>query len=578
MKRVSYWILHVPHTLRALVRADAIWLTVVAALVGCASGLSVAAMDRATCFVRRLLFGLSAHEPLSIRADVSAHRVILALVLGGAAVGLLNAIFRRRYPRRAVDPIEANALYGGRVSWFDSLIITLQSMLSNSVGAPVGLEAGYMQFNSALASRLGRTFRLRRVDMRVLTSCGAAGAIAATFNAPMSGAFYAFELLVGTYSLNSLVPVVVSAITAVSVIRYLVPDQLGLAVAVLPAVEASIYPPALFLGLTCALLGIAIMRGVIHTEEIIQRSRMPDWVRPAIGGVAITPLILFSPLALATRTMSLQSALAPSEAASQVVFWILLGAGATIISLGSGFRGGLLFPSLVLGALVGNVYATILSWAGLQDAPAVYGVASMSGLASAVVGAPLTATFLALELTGSVPLTTVAMACSIISVVIVRRTFGNFFPTWRFHQRGRAVDIGWMHNLTVGRVMRREMHTMHLDTTIDDFRKDVPLGTVDRVLVTDDADRYAGVVIVAEAHASNAKAKRLSDLLRATNAMLLPQMLIGEALLLFEEAEVEALAVVDDPDHRRVIGVLTELYALRRYNEELERVRRDSSV
>ncbi len=112
----------------------------------------------------------------------------------------------RYWPRRAVDPIEANALYGGRMSLNDSLIVVAQTMVSNGVGASVGLEAGYTQIGSALASRLGRSFRLRRNDLRLLVGCGAAGAIAAAFNAPLTGAFYAFELVIGTYSLATLAP------------------------------------------------------------------------------------------------------------------------------------------------------------------------------------------------------------------------------------------------------------------------------------------------------------------------------------------------------------------------------------
>ena len=94
----------------------------------------------------------------------------------------------------------------------DSLIVVVQTLLSNGVGASVGLEAGYTQIGSALASRLGRSFRVRRNDLRLLVGCGAAGAIAAAFNAPLTGAFYAFELVIGTYSLATLAPVVVSAL------------------------------------------------------------------------------------------------------------------------------------------------------------------------------------------------------------------------------------------------------------------------------------------------------------------------------------------------------------------------------
>jgi CIC family chloride channel protein len=206
----------------------------------------------------------------------------------------------------------------------------------------------------------------------------------------------------------------------------------------------------------------------------------------------------------------------------------------------------------------------------------------MSAMAVAIIGGPLTMTFLALESTGSLPLTVAVVAAAIVSTLTVRRTFGYSFATWRFHLRGEvirsAVDIGWMRNLTVGRMMRRELRKVRADTALAAFRRDVPLGATSRVIVVDEADRYSGIVLVAEAHAvENNNAESLSDLLHNTNDMLLPQMTIKEAVAMFEQAEADALAVVDSEENRRVIGLLTEQHALRRYSEELDRRRRELS-
>ena len=97
----------------------------------------------------------------------------------------------------------------------------LQTMMSNGVGASVGLEGGYTQIGAAIASRFGRSFRLRRNDMRVLVGCGAAGAIGSAFHAPLTGAFYAFELIIGTYTLATFAPVAVASIVAYSVLQVL---------------------------------------------------------------------------------------------------------------------------------------------------------------------------------------------------------------------------------------------------------------------------------------------------------------------------------------------------------------------
>ena len=582
-RTLSGFVLHAPQMLRALVRTDEIWLSVLAAFIGVIAGFCVTGMTLSTQWVHRILFHLGPHERLSGQAEVEPLRAVFGPTLGGLAVGLLAIAVLKWWPRRAVDPIEANALYGGRMSLNDSLVVVAQTMLSNSVGASVGLEAGYTQIGAALASRLGRMFRVRRNDLRLLVGCGAAGAIAAAFNAPLTGAFYAFELVIGTYSLATLAPVVVAAISAVSVVRLLIPDEYVLDVRVPTGIEPSAYAPILAMGIICALGGILIMRGVTLTESLFNRSRVPLWLRPAIGGLVVGVLALMSPQVLSSGHAALQVSLDAPYSLSHIAVLILLKAVASAVSLGSGFRGGLFFASLFLGALLGKLFAAAL--AALTVVPAiptvVCALVGMSALAVAVVGGPLTMAFLALEATGSLPLTVAVVAAAVISALTVRRTFGYSFATWRFHLRGEAirsaVDIGWVRTLTVGRMMRREIRTVRGDTTLAAFRRDIALGATTRVVVLDAEGHYAGIVHVPESHAADTRAKTLMDLLHNEDDVLLPQMTIKDAVQMFETAEADALVVVDGPETRRVIGILTEQYALRRYSEELDRRRRDIS-
>ena len=576
-------LLHVPHLLRALVRTDELWLVALAGFVGLGAGLCVTAMSELTLAMHRVLFQLGPHERLSGQVDISRLRLIFVLTIGGLLVGLSTLAIARWWPRRAVDPIEANALYGGTMSLRDSLVVVFQTVLSNGVGASVGLEAGYTQIGSALASRAGRMFRVRRQDLRLLVGCGAAGAIAAAFNAPLTGAFYAFELVIGTYSLISLAPVVVAAISAVSVVRLLIPEEYGFDIRVPTTIDPVSFLPILLLGMLCAGGGIAIMRGVTLTENLFTRIRMPGWARPAIGGAVVALLAVVSPQVLSSGHAALQNSLDAPYSLQQIALLIMLKALASAVSLGSGFRGGLFFASLFLGALLGKLFAGLLALLSIAAAipPVVCALVGMSGLAVAIVGGPLTMAFLALESTGSLPLTAAVVAAAVISALTVRRTFGYSFATWRFHLRGEvirsAVDIGWMRNLTVGRMMRREVRTVRLDTTLVAFRRDFPLGSVVRALVVDAADRFAGIVLVAEAHAADSRARSLEDLLHFQDAVLLPQMSIKDAIALCEKAEADALAVVDGTESRRVIGLLSEQHALRRYSEELDRRRRDLS-
>ena len=574
---------HAPQALRALVRADEIWLVILAAGVGLGAGVVVVGMAELAQLMHRVFYQLARGEFLSSMPTVPKLRALLVPSLGGLLLGLAGLGIARWWPSRAIDPIEANALYGGRMSVKDSLVVVLQTVWSNGVGASVGLEAGYTQIGAACASRLGVAFRLRRTDQRLLVGCGAAAAIAAAFNAPLTGAFYAFELVIGTYSLATLAPVVMAAICAVSVSRLLTGEGAEFDIRIPSAIEAVDYVPILALGMLCALGGIAMMRGVTVVEELFRRSRVPGWIRPAMGGIAVGAMALITPAVLSSGHSALRIAFDSPYTLQHIALLILLKSVASAISIGSGFRGGLFFASLFLGALLGKLFAGVLGLVTVvQSLPAVIcALVGMSAFAVAVVGGPLTMAFLALESTGSLPMTVAVLAACVVSAITVRRTFGYSFATWRFHLRGEAirsaVDVGWMRNLTVGRMMRRELRRVPVDMTLETFRRSFPLGSVARVVAVEQTDRYAGILATSEAHAAPEEVVNISEIIHHRSVVLLPQMSIKEAVQMFETSESDELAVVDSMETMRVIGVLTEQYALRRYSEELDKRRRELS-
>jgi CIC family chloride channel protein len=569
-------------TLRALVRADEIWLVLLASLVGVVAGLLVVAMNQASQLAHEILFGLSAGERLSGQAAIAPVRALVPAV-GGLFMGGLGLALVRWMPRQVIDPIEANALYGGKMSLRGSLVVVAQTLVSNGVGSSVGLEAGYTQIGAAVGSRIGRTFRVRRADLRVLVGCGAAGAIAAAFNAPLTGAFYAYELVIGAYTLATLAPVVAAAIAAVLAQRLIIGEEPGIEVVLPAGLDTASFLPIIALGVICALAGIAIMRGVTLTEAAFRRSAVPIWLRPAIGGLVVGGFALVTPAVLASGHAALRNGLTANMTMAHVGLLLLLKAAASAISIGSGFRGGLFFASLLMGAMLGKLFAGLmLLISPLPMFPnMVYGVIGMSSLAVAVVGGPLTMAFLALETTGNLPLTVAVLAAAVVSSLAVRRIFGYSFATWRFHLRGEAirsaVDIGWVRNLTVGHMMRRESRVVRADMSLAVFRRENPLGSATRVIVIDDRDRYVGIVWVSDAHGADDSVSRVSEILHNAKDVLLPNMTVKEAVEIFERAEADALAVVDGTETMAVLGLLTEQYALRRYSEELDRRRRDLS-
>ncbi len=575
-------VMHAPQTLRALVRANELGLVILAAIVGAFAGIVVYLMTGAAQLAHVLLFSIDLDQHLSAMDEVDWRRSLLVPILGGLLMGMFTLGVTWLWPRRAVDPIEANALHGGRMSLRESIFVGLQTIISNGVGASIGLEAGYTQVGAGIASWIGRSFRLRRSDLRVLVGCGTAGAISAAFDAPLTGAFYGFELVIGTYTLGTFAPVAVASLVAISVLHLIGHSPFDLVVAI-PMLVPENYPSILVLGAVCALVGIIVMRGVTLTEEMFRKSRLPASLRPMVGGVVVGALALVTPAVLSSGHGAIGMMIDARYSVAWVGLLVVLKATASAVSIGAGFRGGLFFASLFLGSLVGKFFGGLEAL--MMPTHAVPGVVcslvGMSALAAAIIGAPLTMGFLALEASGSLPLTIAVLGAVVVSALTTRRIFGYSFATWRFHLRGEAirsaVDVSWMRNLTVGRMMRREVRTVRSETPLAVFRRDFPLGSTQRVVVLDDHDRYAGIIWVAEAHADEAEGHKVADALHQERDMLLPQMTVKEAISAFERAESDALAVVDGIDTGHVIGLLTEQYALRRYSEELDRSRRELS-
>jgi chloride channel protein, CIC family len=575
---------------RQNLRNNEVALIIASAALGVAIGLVVILIQMLVQQIHEVSFAIPPGTHLSEGDTLGWWRVLLLPTIGGALSGGVSMLIRRWRPREIVDAIEANALFGGKMSLTDSANLTILTLISSGFGASVGLEAAYTQLGSGIASWFGQNLGFRRSDLRTLVGCGAAAAIAAAFNAPLAGAFYAFELVIGNYAPAMLAPIAMAALSGTLVVRSISGEEAIFGVDAEVHIAGMDYALFAALGVAAAGIAVATMVAVTRIERLVRRQAMPSWLRPTIGGIAVGLVATIYPQILGSGHGAIQRILEHSLPWSILVGLIAAKALASAISVGTGFRGGLFSSSLLLGAVFGGAMVIVLQaairqlgFADLELDRIAYTLVGMSSVAAGIVGAPLTMIFLVLELTGSFIATLGVMVGVIIASLVVRLTFGYSFATWRFHVRGvpirGAYDIGWLEDLTVGKLMQRDVQATAVATTVGAFRERFPLGAVKRVVLVDSDGRYAGIVATADLHHPDLDDKLdqpVGEALRvAADQFLLPEQNVRVALGRFLAAETETLAVLDSVRSQRVVGFLTEAYALRRYNEELERSRAD---
>jgi CIC family chloride channel protein len=415
-----------------------------------------------------------------------------------------------------------------------------------------------------------------------ISNC-AAWTIAAAFNAPLAGAFYGFELILGTYSTRALVPVAVAALASVLTERALINPEPLFVVGQFFHFKQSVYLLFALLGILAAGFSILAMQAVTWAERALRKLPLPQWLRPAIGGVLLTSIAFYVPQVLGSGHGAIQFQFDHNWALFPLLILLAAKLIASAISLGSGYRGGMFSSSLFLGCLFGAAFADIVAiWIPrLGEQHDALMMVGMGSVAAAVIGAPLTMVFLVLEGTGDFPMTVAVMVGVIIASTLVRLTFGYSFSTWRFHQRGLSIrsphDIGWLADLTMAKLMRSDPKLVAADMSLRAVREKYPLGSATRLFVVQHENEYVGALDIISLH--DTKQDQLLDALTARDLasgadfFLLPGDNVRSALIRFQDLQVESLPVLASSLGREVMGYVTEAYALRRYNQELERRR-----
>jgi len=427
-------------------------LFLLALLVGAGAGLGAVAFRYLVYFFTWLPTG---HSEFGQAGRVgSAHLPWLGLgffvvipVIGGLVYGPLIYQWAREARGHGVPEVMiAVADNGGRIRPQVSVVKALASALCIGSGGSVGREGPIVQIGSALASSLGQRVRLPESRLRILVACGAAGGIAATFNAPITGVFFGVEIILRELSVDALFTVMLSAMIAdVTAIPFLgdKPFLSGF-----PAGIALQHPGnyllVAVLAVVAALMGLAFKSVLYKVEDLCDRlwQGRPEWARPAAGGVALGLLLLALPQMYGVGYPVMYKATAGQYA---LWFLIVLAFGkmlATSLSIGIGGSGGIFAPSLFVGVTTGYAYGDVVDhlFGASAGQPALYAVVAMGAVFTSAARAPLTSLASVVEMSGDFSLTLpVMLAVAIASTTSRALSYGTIYTT-KLLRRGTDID------------------------------------------------------------------------------------------------------------------------------------------
>ena len=446
---------------RQTLRDETLTLSIIAIVLGLVVGWAITGFREAIDLVQWLAFGSTDERLASVVRDLPWWQVLLAPAAAGLAVGVFFRFIATGC--KCAGPaqvIEASAVAGGRLPFWKGMAATIASTISIGGGASVGREGPAVLLGATLSAWLAEKLDFQRRRSRVLLGCGAAAAVAASFNAPLAGALFAHELILGHYALRAFAPVVMSSIAATLVSREVYGDYAAFIVPTVDTIHWVEFPAFALTGIACGIVATLMVVLIFRVQDSAQKVPLPVWIKPALAGLMVGAIALVFPEVLGVGYEVTDNALQGSLELSLILMILVAKLIATGISLGGGFGGGVFSPSLTLGALAGAAagsLATMLS-PELSSGAAAYALVGMGAVSAAVLGAPISTTLIIFELTSNYTLTVAVMVAVVLAVVISQNLTGRkSFFLWQLERAGLVLDGG--HDVSVLRSLKvAEVH------------------------------------------------------------------------------------------------------------------------
>ena len=578
-RRLSQWL----HRVR---NGEYVFLLGVAALIGVLGGASAIIFDLAIRAVARAAWS-RAFPTLEMLQAAPAWKILLIPAAGGLAVGLITTFFVSEAKGHGVpEVIKAVAVNGGKIRGRVAVAKTVASALTIGTGGSAGQEGPIIQIGAAIGSRLGQTIGMSRRCLRTLVGCGAAAGIAATFNAPIAGALFAGEVILGEFGLAQFSPIVISSVLATVTMRAWRGDAPVFAPPPCTFAGARELLPYALLGLACGLVSLLYIYLNDRIQRLFSRIRLPGLLLPALGGLLVgaaalrLPQILGNGHALANEAFT-WTAGAPGPLLLLAVL-LLAKMVATAVTLGSGGSGGVFSPALTLGALLGAGAGLLAEpWLGAHyGGTAAYALAGMGGLVAGSMLAPITAILMVFEITGSYSIILPVMVTAILSTALVMKLARNrsIYTLALFRDgipllRGSSPDL-----------LRRRRVRDHMAPALETIRPDAPAtGLVDLMLsspadqfyVLNAADSLVGTISLDDARRillsppSMLRVLMAEDLMRRDIPTVTPDDSLSSSLAKFSTSGLSELPVIRSEADRRLLGTLAREDVLNAYQDEI---------
>ena len=580
---IARWLRRVGHSWIERARGgEYVFLLFVAALIGLLGGLGAIVFDVAIHLFQDGFWGLAEPRLADLR-EIAAWKIALVPAFGGLLVGLITTYLVAEAKGHGVpEVIKAVALEGGKIRGRVALAKTIASAITIGSGGSAGREGPIIQIGAAIGSRIGQAMGMSKRRLRTLVGCGAAAGIAATFNAPIAGALFSVEVILGEFGAAQFSPIVVSSVVATVVARAWRGDVPAFSPP--PCTFASAWEliPYALLGLLCGLVSFAYIRINAAAGRFFESRRgAPPWLCPALGGLLVGLLALAAPQILGDGHGLSNDAFAGRIPALLLLALVFAKMLATGVTLGSGGSGGVFSPALAVGACLG-------AWLGALVEPALgarfgglaaYALVGMGGLVAGSMLAPITAILMVFEITSNYSIILPVMVAAILSTVVTMRLAGGLSVyTFKLARDGIRLFRGGSPDL-----LRTRRVEAHLRVRVETAVPAEPAAAVlDRLLASDAAQFYVvapdgallGAITLSDARRALLSSPALVRILLAEDLMHLsvpfvtPDESLGNTLAKFTASRLQELPVVRSFADRRLVGALAYADVLSAFQDE----------